>query len=131
MFSPCENPQKCPGSSGKKQRHKIIMRNVMPNVIWSIQNFSKSIGVNTALRNPPRVSSIHLPPNKCVLSYLFLPSVQIKRGIKIESTAALQLQSYDSALFCSTLMKHYIEASSLVAGAESRAKKGFSFQLCE
>lgn len=55
---------------------------------------------------------------QCVLSYLFLPSVPIKREIKIERAAAAahQLQSCHSTPACSDLMESNAEASSLVAG---------------
>lgn len=79
------------------------------------------------------VSLLHsFASQQCVLRYLFLPSVPIKREIKMERAAAAhQPQSCHSTQSCSNLIKSNDEASSLVAGAGEQSWEGFSVQHCE
>lgn len=80
------------------------------------------------------VSLLHsFASQQCVPSYLFLPSVPIKREIKMERAAAAahQLPSCHSTQSGSNLMKSNGEASSLVAGAEEQSWESFSVQHCE
>lgn len=102
---------------------KINLQNIKKHFFAKYNLFKTCVRIHWgsgSLGKSP-VSLLHsFASQQCVLSYLFLPSVPIKREIKMERAAAAaahQLQSCHSPQSACSLMKRSDEASSLVVRA--------------
>lgn len=117
----------------KKKSKEYFKKNYLAKLKLSTSKLkSRSIGVKAEWGNPP-VALLHsFASRQCVLGYLFLPSVPIKRQIKIDRAAAAGAAVHGSPLSsCRRVRSHEeLKAESISSGGsrscETRGVKLFS-----